>query len=70
MLSMDESAITANDFQIRTIGQKKLLSFAGWYDYSFVQILVLNKIYGLKILFGLTERLHVMLMISRLLTVF
>ncbi|ATC60398.1 MAG: metallophosphoesterase [Lactococcus raffinolactis] len=35
MLSMDESAITANDFQIRTIGQKKLLSFAGWYDYSF-----------------------------------
>lgn len=35
MLGMDESAITANDFQIRTIGQKKLLSFAGWYDYSF-----------------------------------
>lgn len=35
MLSMDESAITANDFQIRIIGQKKLLSFAGWYDYSF-----------------------------------
>ena len=35
MLSMVESAITANDFQIRTIGQKKLLSFAGWYDYSF-----------------------------------
>ncbi|MFZ2733105.1 MAG: phosphoesterase, partial [Lactococcus raffinolactis] len=32
---MDESAITANDFQIRTIGQKKLLSFAGWYVYSF-----------------------------------
>lgn len=35
MLGMDESAITANDFHIQTIGQKKLLSFAGWYDYSF-----------------------------------
>ena len=35
MLGLDESAITANDFQIRSIGQKKLLSFAGWYDYSF-----------------------------------
>ncbi|GAB2021544.1 metallophosphoesterase [Pseudolactococcus yaeyamensis] len=35
MLGMTESDITANDFQLRTIGQKKLLSFAGWYDYSF-----------------------------------
>ena len=35
MLGLDESAIMANDFQLRTIGQKKLLSFAGWYDYSF-----------------------------------
>ncbi|GHU38332.1 phosphoesterase [Bacilli bacterium] len=35
MLGMAESDITADDFQIRTIGQKKLLSFAGWYDYSF-----------------------------------
>ena len=35
MLGMTESDITANDFQLRSIGQKKLLSFAGWYDYSF-----------------------------------
>ena len=29
MLGMTESDITANDFQLRSIGQKKLLSFAG-----------------------------------------
>lgn len=35
MLGMTETEITANDFQVRQIGRKQLLSFAGWYDYSF-----------------------------------
>src|SRR5574337_1376476 len=35
MLGMSESEINSHDFQIRQIGSKLLLSFAGWYDYSF-----------------------------------
>ncbi|GFH40048.1 metallophosphoesterase [Lactococcus insecticola] len=35
MLGLTESEITENDFVSRQIGEKKLLSFAGWYDYSF-----------------------------------
>ncbi|MCJ1993586.1 phosphoesterase [Lactococcus piscium] len=35
MLGMSESEINSHDFQIRQIGSKHLLSFAGWYDYSF-----------------------------------
>ncbi|GFH42156.1 phosphoesterase [Lactococcus hodotermopsidis] len=35
MLGMTESEISDKDFQLRALGDKKLLSFAGWYDYSF-----------------------------------
>ncbi|MDR1606337.1 MAG: metallophosphoesterase [Streptococcaceae bacterium] len=35
MLGMSENQIISHDFQIRSVGRKRLLSFAGWYDYSF-----------------------------------
>lgn len=35
MLGMTAEGIRQHDFKIRTIGKKQLLSFAGWYDYSF-----------------------------------
>lgn len=35
MLGMDEAAIQAENFQLLNIGQRQLLAFHGWYDYSF-----------------------------------
>ncbi|KXT75792.1 hypothetical protein STRDD12_00904 [Streptococcus sp. DD12] len=35
MLDLTEETIQAQDFQIHDIGQRKLLAFQGWYDYSF-----------------------------------
>lgn len=35
MLGLTESDIQSHDFKLRRIGHKQLLSFAGWYDYSF-----------------------------------
>lgn len=35
MLGLTESDIQSHDFKLRRIGRKQLLSFAGWYDYSF-----------------------------------
>ncbi|KXT84276.1 hypothetical protein STRDD11_01042 [Streptococcus sp. DD11] len=36
MLGLSESEIVAYDFQVQQFGQTKLISFSGWYDYSFV----------------------------------
>ncbi len=35
MLDLSEEDIQAQDFQLYTIGQRQLLAFQGWYDYSF-----------------------------------
>ncbi|VTT04106.1 serine/threonine protein phosphatase family protein [Streptococcus gordonii] len=36
MLGLSEQEISSYDFQIQQFGQTKLVSFSGWYDYSFV----------------------------------
>ena len=36
MLGLSEQEISNYDFQIQQFGQTKLVSFSGWYDYSFV----------------------------------
>ena len=36
MLRLSEQEISSYDFQIQQFGQTKLVSFSGWYDYSFV----------------------------------
>ncbi|ABV10449.1 metallophosphoesterase [Streptococcus gordonii] len=36
MLGLSEQEISGYDFQIQQFGQTKLVSFSGWYDYSFV----------------------------------
>ena len=36
MLGISEQEISGYDFQIQQFGQTKLVSFSGWYDYSFV----------------------------------
>ena len=35
MLGLDEAQIEAENFQLLDIGQRQLLAFHGWYDYSF-----------------------------------
>ena len=37
MLGLSEQEISSYDFQVQQFGQTKLVSFSGWYDYSFVQ---------------------------------
>ncbi|KJQ59018.1 Calcineurin-like phosphoesterase [Streptococcus gordonii] len=36
MLGLSEQEISSYDFQVQQFGQTKLISFSGWYDYSFV----------------------------------
>jgi len=36
MLGLSEQEISGYDFQVQQFGQTKLISFSGWYDYSFV----------------------------------
>ena len=36
MLGLSEQEISGYDFQVQQFGQTKLVSFSGWYDYSFV----------------------------------
>jgi len=36
MLGLSEQEISNYDFQVQQFGQTKLVSFSGWYDYSFV----------------------------------
>ena len=36
MLRLSEQEISSYDFQVQQFGQTKLVSFSGWYDYSFV----------------------------------
>ena len=36
MLGLSEQEISNHDFQVQQFGQTKLVSFSGWYDYSFV----------------------------------
>ena len=36
MLGLSEQEISSYDFQVQQFGQTKLVSFSGWYDYSFV----------------------------------
>lgn len=36
MLDLTEEEIEAQDFQLRQFGNRQLLAFHGWYDYSFV----------------------------------
>ena len=36
MLGLSEQEISNYDFQVQQFGQTKLISFSGWYDYSFV----------------------------------
>ena len=36
MLGLSEQEIPGYDFQVQQFGQTKLVSFSGWYDYSFV----------------------------------
>ena len=36
MLGLSEQEISGYDFHVQQFGQTKLVSFSGWYDYSFV----------------------------------